>query len=492
VRVFGQRELQGLTARPDLLRQFVATEAGAKWTDALGQEKTLVDTLRDLDSDLERIEGQLSSLDEDEHELRDVQDRISQANAQGAGAHIDRLDALGNADAKVQAAGAWPAKVKEVVASQLAAVLPVPEVPDEPAEHAAMREALTQLGDAVTEAVSRLTTAVDTTASALAPAMQAWEAQWTTERASIERALAEAGLTDPRQLGNLQARARELEGALAGLSQKRQRQHELHTQRETALRQLGDVRREKSRLVEEAARSLNTRVGERVRIRLDPLADKSLLLLALETAVKGQSVKSDQLRRLAEAHSAQAVASAIREGQAKVEGLGCSAATASKLCGLGSATVRKIEETETPDRIVVEVNLAGPDGEDAWHDVAEVSPGQRATALLALALAAGREPLVIDQPEDDLDNRYIYDEVVKVLVKVCQSRQVIVATHNANIPILGDAEMVLALDAEAARGRVLACGGLEDAGVAEWSRSILEGGEAAFAARHRRYQAARS
>lgn len=54
---------------------------------------------------------------------------------------------------------------------------------------------------------------------------------------------------------------------------------------------------------------------------------------------------------------------------------------------------------------------------------------------------------MIDQPEDDLDNRYIYDEVVKVLAKVCESRQVIVATHNANIPIVGDGEMVLALAA---------------------------------------------
>ena len=97
---------------------------------------------------------------------------------------------------------------------------------------------------------------------------------------------------------------------------------------------------------------------------------------------------------------------------------------------------------------------------------------------------------MIDQPEDDLDNRYIYDEVVRVLSRVCEGRQVIVATHNANIPVLGDAELVLALDADADRSRVLACGGLEAPRVADQARQILEGGDQAFLARHRRYLAA--
>jgi len=123
--------------------------------------------------------------------------------------------------------------------------------------------------------------------------------------------------------------------------------------------------------------------------------------------------------------------------------------------------------------------------------VEEVSPGQRATALLALVLAGGTEPLIIDQPEDDLDNRYIYDEVVKVLARVCERRQVIVATHNANIPILGDAELIVALDAGANQSEVIGCGGLEVPSVAAQARQILEGGDAAFQARRRRYLAAR-
>lgn len=255
---------------------------------------------------------------------------------------------------------------------------------------------------------------------------------------------------------------------------------------------MAEVRRLKSRLVETAAQGLTGRLGTRVRIRVEPLADTSLLLKQLDMAVKGQSVKSDQLKALAAKHSPTTIANAIREGATKVEALGCSAATASKLCVVEPNAVRALEEVDTPDQIIIEVNLAGSTDDPSWQDVVNVSPGQRAMALLALALAGGTEPLVIDQPEDDLDNRYIYDEVVKVLAVVCQRRQVIVATHNANIPILGDAELVLALDADGKKAKVLASGGLEDPTVAEWARRILEGGEAAFQARHRRYQAARS
>ena len=72
---------------------------------------------------------------------------------------------------------------------------------------------------------------------------------------------------------------------------------------------------------------------------------------------------------------------------------------------------------------------------------------------------------------------------------MCQKRQVIVATHNANIPVLGDAELLVAVDADAQRSRVEALGGFEDAAVASYARRILEGGEDAFRARQRRYSA---
>ena len=63
----------------------------------------------------------------------------------------------------------------------------------------------------------------------------------------------------------------------------------------------------------------------------------------------------------------------------------------------------------------------------------------------------------------------------------------IVATHNANIPVLGDAELILALDASTSKGKVLASGGLDEITVADTARKILEGGAQAFEDRARRY-----
>jgi hypothetical protein len=222
---------------------------------------------------------------------------------------------------------------------------------------------------------------------------------------------------------------------------------------------------------------------------VDPLADTSQVTAALDRGLKGQSVRSDQLRSIAERHTPTAIARAAREGAAQVEQLGCSAATAAKIASLSPEAVRTIEEAPQLDRIHVEVNLATDAADPIWQSVSDVSPGQRAMALLALALSCGDEPLIIDQPEDDLDNRYIYDEVVTVLKAVCERRQVIVATHNANIPVLGDAELIVAFDADGQRSQILASGGLDEPDVAEWARRILEGGEAAFQARHRRYEA---
>ena len=121
-----------------------------------------------------------------------------------------------------------------------------------------------------------------------------------------------------------------------------------------------------------------------------------------------------------------------------------------------------------------------------FRSIQEGSPGQKTAALLAFLLSYGGEPLILDQPEDDLDNHLIYDLIVTQLREVKLHRQVIVVTHNANIVVNGDAELVVAL---ATRGRETQkeCeGSLQEQQVRETICAVMEGGRKAFEDRYRR------
>ncbi len=114
------------------------------------------------------------------------------------------------------------------------------------------------------------------------------------------------------------------------------------------------------------------------------------------------------------------------------------------------------------------------------------SPGQKTAALLAFLLSYGEEPLILDQPEDDLDNYLIYDLIVKQLRTIKKNRQIIVVTHNANIVVNGDAELVIALKSQNGETQFECTGSLQDNSVRETICAIMEGGREAFEQRYRR------
>ena len=124
-------------------------------------------------------------------------------------------------------------------------------------------------------------------------------------------------------------------------------------------------------------------------------------------------------------------------------------------------------------------------------DINEGSPGQKCAALLAFILNSGDNPLVIDQPEDDLDNSLIYNLVVKSIREIKKKRQIIIVTHNPNIPVLGDAEGILILERNA-QGKVVfrknkKAGCIEEKEIRNGICEIMEGGEEAFKKREAKY-----
>lgn len=143
-----------------------------------------------------------------------------------------------------------------------------------------------------------------------------------------------------------------------------------------------------------------------------------------------------------------------------------------------------LETLALDDEISIELNV-GSIAAPLFRDASQLSRGQKCTALLPLLLARRDVPLVIDQPEDNLDNHFIFNTVVDTILRVKEKRQMIFITHNANIPVLGDADLVVVLDSDGEKGFVRKAGSLD-----ECRREIidlLEGGEDAFDRRRQRY-----
>jgi ABC-type transport system involved in cytochrome bd biosynthesis fused ATPase/permease subunit len=121
-----------------------------------------------------------------------------------------------------------------------------------------------------------------------------------------------------------------------------------------------------------------------------------------------------------------------------------------------------------------------------WTPISQGSQGQRSAALLAFLLAFGEEPIVLDQPEDDLDNHLIYDLVVKQIRENKLRRQFIVVTHNPNVVVNGDAELVYAMEFGGGQCFVQQTGSLQEAPVRREVCRVMEGGHEAFAKRWKR------
>jgi DNA repair ATPase RecN len=133
--------------------------------------------------------------------------------------------------------------------------------------------------------------------------------------------------------------------------------------------------------------------------------------------------------------------------------------------------------------IALVVGKAGPTA------IQNLSAGQRCTAVFPLLLRNNRKPLVIDQPEDNLDNRYIADAIAPELLNKKRQQQFILTSHNANLVVLTDAELICQFDSDGRTGTIrergfLACG---QSRVKSAVVEVLDGGEIALEARRRKY-----
>jgi PHP domain protein len=268
---------------------------------------------------------------------------------------------------------------------------------------------------------------------------------------------------------------------------------DINEERHSLLVALAELSTQKVRTLKESATAINRKLKNLVIITVDESENIDLALDLIGDTISG---RKDKIRRAFESDNftLSGFINDLRKAYLENDdsGLiqrGITDAQRSSLITQAQYLIRRLEHITPRISLSILLNTAEVGSTSNFKKLTQLSKGQRATALLLILLADSDKPLVIDQPEDDLDNRFVYDGVVKQLRKLKGKRQIIASTHNANIPVLGDAELVLTLQASSNHADLDldTVGSLDIVSVRKNIENILEGGAEAFSSRRRIY-----
>lgn len=260
---------------------------------------------------------------------------------------------------------------------------------------------------------------------------------------------------------------------LASLSRERDQQTALMTQLSGELAALNEAWHEEFRIVKDRLERINEQETA-LQIEVEYKGDKPAFLKFVKDLFRGSKLREATLESLTNAYSDGA---AMYRELAKVK---------TEVGNLGDTFEQYFRENlaalltwQVPNRFAIKYH---------GKQLKNHSLGQRASALILFVLSQrDNDVVIIDQPEDDLDNQTIYEDVIKLVRKLKPETQFIFATHNPNIPVLGDAEQVIACtysdDSIQTQVGSIDCPDQQEAIV-----SIMEGGQEAFQERKRIYQ----
>ena len=262
----------------------------------------------------------------------------------------------------------------------------------------------------------------------------------------------------------------------------------LENDRGTLLAKLCDARSAIACLRSDFVEVLNSRLGGEVIVDLSG-TDTSLYFDAIDTPLQGSGMqrREDQVSLACEAFAPKEFVEIIRAASInQLMETGITEKNAVRMIDrLTVGVLYEIERIDVPPLPSIRIRR---EGQTEHTDLSSLSIGEKCSAILSIALLSKGRPLVIDQPEDDLDHAFIINSIVEGMRTAKSGRQIVAATHNPNIPVLGDAEMVFRVARQAGDDvcHIRNSGGLELPQVTAEVQS-LEGGAEAFERRRQKY-----
>lgn len=286
--------------------------------------------------------------------------------------------------------------------------------------------------------------------------------------------------------GKVTRRVTELEekvGQLNALRSSRESQTEfaknVQSRRSALLAEWEELSEERFESRVAVAKKLNDTLGPSLEIKVERSGEFSNYISAVSAALRGSGLHYNQIApSIAAKMSPREFAEAVEENNyafiSEVGGLTLD--RAEKVCA-------EIRATGTEEIICAELDDVARmyllDSTE-YKSTENLSVGQRCTVVLPIILEFTDVPLIVDQPEDHLDNAFIVDTLIEAIKQRKNSGQLIFSTHNANIPVLGEADTVIHMDSDGRRGFVRNAGDLESLSTVESITSVMEGGIDAF------------
>lgn len=331
----------------------------------------------------------------------------------------------------------------------------------------------------------------------LAPLKQALLEKQQTEEQNLEKAFkdipASQGKTG-RQIGaeyqTLLKQIEQIRPKQTTLQHRQAQIDELYAQRKKLLLELDQHTSARATSILKSVKRLTRKLEQKVRLTLQPEGNRQAFVDFLsECSLEGVGPK--RLAWLLDGDfSPSNLAATIRQGEAELFlHFGISGTVVTALTRLPELKLLELEELQLPDTMAIELNVTHGEREAVFRPIDDLSTGQQCTAVLHLLLLDNQDPLILDQPEDNLDNAFIAERIVAELRRAKLSRQFLFATHNANIPVFGDAEWIGVLSVEDNKGMILQeqQGAIDVPRVQELAADILEGGKSAFNQRREKY-----
>jgi hypothetical protein len=278
----------------------------------------------------------------------------------------------------------------------------------------------------------------------------------------------------------LQQQLEELQVSRVRLKKIEARIDALRSERAHVLARIDEVREVTWLRRKDAAAKLTEMFAPRINIRMDHYGDRTEYTAALAVALKGSGLQHNVVAEwTSERMSPEELVNAIELGDvARLATLGeLTAARVDKMVNylLGKKQLSHVLTAAVDDTVDFELAVGGH-----YRATEKLSTGQRCSVVLPILLADEDRTLLLDQPEDHLDNAYLVENTVGRLRARSAKSQTIVVTHNANIPVLGEASRVFALDSDGRRGFIRKWGELSDLDVVESITNLMEGGRDAF------------